>query len=42
MYAVDDLLNDPDLAIQAFTALKEERAKNNVLQIENAQQNMSY
>lgn len=38
MYAVDDLLNDPDLAIQAFTALKEERAKNNVLQIENAQQ----
>lgn len=38
MYAVDDLLNDPDLAIQAFTALKKERAKNNVLQIENAQQ----
>ena len=26
MYAVDELLNDPDLAIKAFTALKEERA----------------
>lgn len=38
MYAVDDLLNDPDLAIQAFTALKEEREKNNILQIENVQQ----
>lgn len=27
MYAVDQLLNDPDLAIKAFTALKEEREK---------------
>lgn len=27
LYAVDDLLNDPDLAIKAFTALKEERQK---------------
>lgn len=27
LYAVDQLLDDPDLAIQAFTALKEERAK---------------
>lgn len=27
MYAVDQLLDDPDLAIQAFTALKEERAR---------------
>lgn len=32
MYAVDDLINDPDMAIRAFTALKEERAKNRVLQ----------
>lgn len=27
LYAVDQLLDNPDLAIQAFTALKEERAK---------------
>lgn len=27
MYAIDQLLDDPDLAIKAFTALKEERAK---------------
>lgn len=27
LYAVDQLLDDPDLAIRAFTALKEERAK---------------
>lgn len=26
LYATDDLINDPDLAIKAFTALKEERA----------------
>ena len=38
MYAVDQLLNDPDLAIQAFTALKEERTKRLALQSENAQQ----
>lgn len=35
LYAVDALLNDPDLAIKAFTALKEEREKNKVLQEEN-------
>lgn len=38
MYAVDELLANPDIAIQAFTALKEERAKNKALQTENAQQ----
>lgn len=27
-YAVDELLNDPELAIKAFTALKDERQKN--------------
>ena len=32
MYAVDDLLNNPDMAIKAFTALKEERDKNKLLQ----------
>lgn len=31
MYATDQLLNDPDLAIAAFTALKEERNKNATL-----------
>lgn len=31
VYATDELLNDPDLAIAAFTALKEEREKNKVL-----------
>ena len=35
MYATDDLLNDPDLAIKAFTALKEERERNKLLQSEN-------
>lgn len=35
MYAVDELLNDPDLAIKAFTALKEEKERNKVLQAEN-------
>lgn len=35
MYAVDELLNNPDMAIKAFTALKEEREKNKQLQIEN-------
>lgn len=35
MYAVDDLLNDPDLAIKAFTALKEEKERNRALQEEN-------
>lgn len=32
VYAVDQLLEDPDLAIQAFTALKEERAKRKALE----------
>lgn len=31
MYATDELLNNPDLAIKAFTALKEERAKTKAL-----------
>ena len=35
VYAVDELLNNPELAIKAFTALKEERAKNKTLQKEN-------
>lgn len=35
MYAVDDLLEDPDLAIKAFTALKEEREKRRALEAEN-------
>lgn len=38
MYAADELLDDPDLAIKAFTALKEERAKRKALEAENAQQ----
>ena len=36
VYAVDELLNDPDMAIKAFTALKEEREKNKQLQADNA------
>mgnify|MGYP001434326212 CR=1 FL=1 len=35
MYATDDLLNDPDLAIKAFTALKEERERNRRLMDDN-------
>lgn len=35
VYAVDELLDDPELAIKAFTALKEERQKNKLLQKEN-------
>ena len=35
MYATDDLLNDPDLAIKAFTALKEERERNRRLMADN-------
>lgn len=31
VYAVDELLNDPELAIKAFTALKEERLRNKQL-----------
>ena len=37
-YAVDELLDDPELAIKAFTALKEEREKRKALELENAQQ----
>ena len=36
MYATEDLLSDPDLAIRAFTALKEERDKRRALEEENA------
>ena len=35
MYAVDDLINNPDLAIKALTALKEERKKNAKLEAAN-------
>lgn len=35
-YAVDELLDDPDLAIKAFTALKEEREKRKALEAQNA------
>ncbi len=35
MYAVDDLIENPELAIKAFTALKEEREKNKALRAEN-------
>ena len=35
VYAVDELLNNPDMAIKAFTALKEEREKNKILQADN-------
>ena len=32
VYAVDELLDNPEMAIKAFTALKEEREKNKLLQ----------
>lgn len=35
VYVVDELLNDPDLAIKAFTALKEEKERNKALQADN-------
>lgn len=35
MYAVDELIANPELAIKAFTALKEERERNKALQAEN-------
>ena len=38
MYAVDDLIANPDLAIQAFTALKEEREKRKALEAQTAAQ----
>ena len=35
-YAVEELLNNRDMAIKAFTALKEERERNELLQADNA------
>ena len=35
VYAISELLNDPDLAIRAFTALKEEKERNQALQADN-------
>ena len=35
LYTTDELLNNPDIAIKAFTALKEEREKNKLLQQDN-------
>ena len=35
MYAVDELLDNPEVAIKAFTALKKEREKNKILQEDN-------
>lgn len=35
VYAVDELINNPEMAIKAFTALKEEREKNKVLTADN-------
>lgn len=35
VFAVDELLNNPDMAIKAFTALKEEREKTKALQADN-------
>ncbi len=35
VYAVDELLDNPEAAIKAFTALKEEREKNRMLQEDN-------
>lgn len=37
LYATDELLNNPDFAIRAFTALKEERERNRELLLLNAQ-----
>lgn len=38
MYATDELIANPDIAIAAFTALKEEREKTKMLETENARQ----
>ncbi len=35
VYAVDELINNPEMAIKAFTALKEEREKNKLLAADN-------
>lgn len=37
MYATEQLLDDPDLAIRAFQALKEEREKRKALELKNAE-----
>lgn len=37
MYAMDELLNNPDFAIEVFSQLKAERERNNALQLEIAQ-----
>jgi anti-repressor protein len=34
IYAIDELLNNPDMAIKAFTALKEEQEKRKALEME--------
>lgn len=38
MYATDELLNNPDMAIEVFKALKEEREKRKALELTNAMQ----
>lgn len=38
MYATDELLNNPDLAIKVFEQLKQEREEKKKLQLENAEQ----
>lgn len=38
MYATDELLNNPDLAIKVFEQLKQEREEKKKLQLENAKQ----
>jgi prophage antirepressor-like protein len=40
MYATEELLNNPELAIKAFTALRDEREKNRQLQEENDNLNL--
>lgn len=37
LYAVDELLNDPDVMIKAMNALKEERAERKRLEVKNAE-----
>ncbi|KEH96873.1 phage antirepressor protein [Clostridium botulinum C/D str. BKT12695] len=37
MYATDELLDNPDLLIQVATKLKEEKAKNKILELQNKQ-----
>lgn len=40
-YAVDDLLDNPELAIKAFTALKDERERRKALELETHSRNRS-